>query len=100
MARQCKIEREKKLAKAIKKNLAIRIELRKKNRDVNLSLDERVEAQFALQKLRNSSTTRARNRCFLTGRSRGVYSRFGLSRHKIREYAMSGMIPGIRKASW
>ncbi len=100
MARQCKIEREKTLAVKIKKNLALRRVLRAKNRDLNLSMDERLEAQFALQKIRNSSTTRARNRCYLTGRTHGVYSKFGLGRNKLRELAMEGMIPGLRKASW
>jgi small subunit ribosomal protein S14 len=49
---------------------------------------------------RNSNKTRVRNRCALTGRPRGVYSKFGLGRHKLREFAMRGEIPGIVKASW
>jgi small subunit ribosomal protein S14 len=55
----------------------------------------------ALQKLpRNSSPTRLRNRCNLTGRGRGVYRKFGLGRNKFRELALDGKIPGIRKSSW
>ncbi|MCS6808455.1 MAG: 30S ribosomal protein S14 [Candidatus Kapabacteria bacterium] len=55
----------------------------------------------ALQKLpRNSSPTRLRNRCSLTGRGKGVYRRFGLGRNKFRELALEGKIPGIRKSSW
>ena len=55
----------------------------------------------ALQKLpRNSSPTRLRNRCSLTGRGKGVYRKFGLGRNKFRELALDGKIPGIRKASW
>lgn len=55
----------------------------------------------ALQKLpRNSSATRLRNRCSLTGRGKGVYRKFGLGRNKFRELALDGKIPGIRKSSW
>lgn len=55
----------------------------------------------ALQKLpRNSSPTRLRSRCSLTGRGRGVYRKFGLGRNKFRELALDGKIPGIRKSSW
>jgi small subunit ribosomal protein S14 len=54
-----------------------------------------------LQKLpRNASPTRVRNRCSLTGRSRGYISRYGISRIKFRELALDGKIPGVRKASW
>jgi len=54
-----------------------------------------------LQKLpRDSSPARGRNRCELTGRSRGVYSKFGLGRSKLREATMRGDVPGLRKASW
>ena len=55
----------------------------------------------ALQKLpRNSSRTRLNNRCALTGRSRAYYRRFGISRIMLRELALKGQIPGVRKASW
>lgn len=100
MARQCKIEREKRLAIAVKKHLAKRRVLRQKNRDLNLSIDERMSAQFELQAIRNSSPTRVRRRCIITGRSRGVYRNVGLSRHMLRILAMDGKIPGLRKASW
>ncbi|MDZ4746447.1 MAG: 30S ribosomal protein S14 [bacterium] len=54
-----------------------------------------------LQKLpRNSAPTRIRNRCFLTGRGKGVYRKFGLCRNMFRQLALEGKIPGIRKASW
>ncbi|RDD29412.1 30S ribosomal protein S14 [Prosthecochloris sp. ZM] len=55
----------------------------------------------ALSKLpRNSSATRVRNRCVLTGRGRGVYEKFGLCRHMFRKLALEGKIPGVKKASW
>lgn len=67
----------------------------------SLSEEERIDARMRLQSLpRDSSPVRLRNRCALTGRSRGVYAKFGLGRIKLREIAMSGKIPGITKASW
>jgi len=56
---------------------------------------------FSLQKLpRDSSPVRQRNRCQITGRPRGFYRKFGLSRNKLREATMRGDVPGLRKASW
>ena len=66
-----------------------------------LSEEDRYDARHKLQQLpRNASPTRLRNRCALTGRPRGVYSKFGLGRNKLREIAMRGEIPGVVKASW
>jgi small subunit ribosomal protein S14 len=60
-----------------------------------------MDAATKLQKLpRDSSECRQRNRCVLTGRPRGVYSKFGLARNKLREATMRGDVPGLRKASW
>ena len=57
--------------------------------------------QDKLQKMpRDASKTRVRRRCAITGRPRGVYRKFGLARNKLREYAMSGAVPGLKKASW
>lgn len=69
--------------------------------NAGLSEEERYEARLKLQALpRNSSPTRLRNRCQLTGRPRGVFRKFGLCRHKVRELAFNGEIPGVVKASW
>jgi small subunit ribosomal protein S14 len=66
-----------------------------------MSDEDRFAARLKLQQLpRNANPTRLRNRCALTGRPRGVYSKFGLGRNKLREFAMRGEIPGIVKASW
>ncbi|MDH4133152.1 MAG: 30S ribosomal protein S14 [Gammaproteobacteria bacterium] len=66
-----------------------------------LSDEERHQAMVALQKLpRDSSRSRIRNRCGLTGRPRGFYRKFGLSRSKLREVVMRGEAPGVVKASW
>jgi small subunit ribosomal protein S14 len=69
--------------------------------DPKASDETRYEARLKIQALpRNANKTRVRNRCALTGRPRGVYSKFGLGRNKLREFAMRGEIPGIVKASW
>jgi small subunit ribosomal protein S14 len=70
-------------------------------RNAKASDEEKDEARAKLQALpRNSSPVRLRNRCALTGRSRGVYRKFGLGRSKLRDIAMRGEIPGMTKASW
>ncbi|MBE0344822.1 small subunit ribosomal protein S14 [Pseudoalteromonas peptidolytica F12-50-A1] len=69
--------------------------------DVNASDDERWDAVLKLQSLpRDSSPSRQRNRCNITGRPHGYLRKFGLSRIKVREAAMRGEIPGLKKASW
>lgn len=101
MAKRCMIEKEKRRANLAKRYKKRRDELREIVRSLETSLDEKMNAQKKLQKLpRDSSRCRRRSRCIITGRSRGVYRRFGLSRHKLREFAMEGIIPGLRKASW
>lgn len=68
---------------------------------ITVSYEEKVRLSEKLAKLpKNSSPTRLRNRCWATGRSRGFYRDFGLSRHVLREMAHDGMIPGLKKASW
>ena len=87
--------------KTVKKFAARREQLLELINDQKLSPEDRYEARLKLQKLpRNASPVRLRNRCALTGRPRGVYSKFGLGRGKLREIAMRGEIPGVIKASW
>jgi small subunit ribosomal protein S14 len=101
MAKLSLINREAKRAKMVKKYAAKRAELKAIIDNAKLSDEERMEARLALQKLpRNASPCRQRNRCQITGRPRGVFSKFGLARGKLREVAMRGEIPGIVKASW
>nr|YP_010873207.1 ribosomal protein S14 [Nemalion vermiculare]WGV34446.1 ribosomal protein S14 [Nemalion vermiculare] len=67
----------------------------------SLSFEQQLDVQQKLQKLpRNSSRSRLRNRCWLTGRSRGYYRDFGLSRHVLREMAHECLLPGVTKSSW
>ncbi len=69
--------------------------------DENLPMDERFTARLKMQALpRNSHPTRVRSRCALTGRARGNYRKFGLSRLMLRELASNGLIPGVTKSSW
>lgn len=101
MARLCKIQKDKRQRGLVNKYKTRRDALREKVRDQNISFEEKMQAQKMMQSLpRDSSRTRLRNRCLLTGRSRGVYRRFGLARSKLRELAMMGYFPGLRKASW
>ena len=101
MAKTNMIEREKKRAALAAKHASKRAALKAKISSVTVSEEEKAAAVVALQKLpRDSSKSRQRSRCQLTGRSRGVYKKFGLARHKLREAANRGEVPGLKKASW
>jgi small subunit ribosomal protein S14 len=95
------INRDIKRAKLAEKFSAKRAALKAIIADQSKSDEERYQARLALQQLpRNANPTRQRNRCVVTGRPRGVFSKFGLTRHKLREMAMRGEVPGMTKASW
>ena len=101
MAKLSIINREQKRRDVVKKFAAKRTALEAIATNVALSEEERFAARQKIQALpRNSSPVRLRNRCALTGRPRGVFSKFGLGRTKLREFAMRGEIPGVVKASW
>jgi len=101
MAKVSMINREKQRTKLVKKYVKKRAELKVIIADPEVGFDEKQQAMFALQKLpRDSSPVRQRNRCEITGRPRGFYRKFGLSRNKLREATMRGDVPGLRKASW
>ncbi|MGH8541708.1 MAG: 30S ribosomal protein S14 [Stenotrophobium sp.] len=101
MAKRNMIERDKKRTALVAKFGKKREALKATIVDPNATYDEKQAAAVSLQKLpRDSSYTRQRNRCKITGRSRGVYKKFGLARHKLREAAMKGEVPGLTKASW
>ena len=101
MAKLALINREQKRRKTVAKFAAKRAALNEIASDLKLSDEDRAEARAKLQQLpRNSSSVRLRNRCRMTGRPRGVFSKFGLGRNKLREIAMRGEIPGLTKASW
>ncbi len=101
MAKLSLINRDLKRQALVKKFARKRAELQAVIDDQSRSEEERYQARLKLQQLpRNSSKTRLRNRCELTGRPRGTYRKFGLARNKLREAAMRGDVPGITKASW
>ncbi len=101
MAKQSIIQRELKREKLVARYAKKRAELKAIVRNINSSDDERVAAQAKLNAMpRDSSPSRLRSRCSVTGRPRGVYRKFGLGRNKLRESAMKGEIPGLTKASW
>lgn len=101
MARKAKIVNNEMKKKLSAKYAPLRAELKKIIIDANSTDEQVAEATIKLQKLpTNSSKIRVRNRCELTGRPRGNYRAFGLSRIKFRELALAGMIPGVTKSSW
>lgn len=101
MSKLSSINREIKRKKIVKKYFKKRLYLKKIICNSLSSKREKYKARLKLQLLpRNSSPVRIRNRCELTGRSRGFFRKFGLSRIKVREFAMRGEIPGLTKASW
>lgn len=101
MAKLALINRDLKRQAIVRKYAARRQELMTIINDQAVSEEERYQARLKLQALpRNSSPTRLRNRCAITGRPRGTFRKFGLGRNKLREIAMRGEIPGLTKASW
>jgi small subunit ribosomal protein S14 len=101
MAKTNMLMREKKRLKIAKQFAKRRAELKELIRDPKTGQEAREAAQAELQKQpRDAGATRQRNRCSITGRSRGVYRKFGLARTKLREAASRGEIPGLSKASW
>nr|YP_009315580.1 Ribosomal protein S14 [Liagora brachyclada]SCW24238.1 Ribosomal protein S14 [Liagora brachyclada] len=100
MAKKGMKERERKRTKLITKYQLERQKIKETINNHN-SFDEQLKIQKKLQKLpRNSAPSRQRNRCWMTGRSRGFYRDFGLSRHVFREMAHECLLPGVTKSSW
>lgn len=101
MAKTSMIAREEKRARTVAKYAAKRAALKAIIADLNASDDDKWQAQIQLQKLpRDASPCRQQRRCQITGRPHGVYRKFGMCRHKLREAAMRGDVPGLTKASW
>jgi small subunit ribosomal protein S14 len=101
MAKLCQVLRDKRREKLIEKHAEKRAELRKRLNDQNVSIEEKMEIQNQFAKLpRNSCSTRLNRRCQISGRSRGYYRKFKISRIALRELALRGHLPGVRKSSW
>jgi small subunit ribosomal protein S14 len=101
MAKKSSVEKNAHRAKLVKSTARARARLKAIVLDRALPPDERFAAQLKLAEMpRNGSATRLRNRCSLTGRPRGYYRKFKLSRIAVRELASSGLVPGVVKSSW
>lgn len=101
MAKLSSVNKNERRKKMVKKYSGKWARLKAVAEDESLPMDERFAARLKMQALpRNSHPTRVRNRCALTGRSRGNYRKFGLSRLMLRELASLGLIPGVTKSSW
>jgi len=94
------IQREKKRERLVAKHITKRESL-KEELQKSIPFTERVALYKKFERIpRNSAPSRQRNRCWVTGRSRGFYRDFGLSRHVLREMGNDGLIPGLKKSSW
>lgn len=101
MAKKSMIARENKRIRLVAKYADKRAALKEIIRNPKSTMDQMIEAQTKLVKLpRDSSQSRIRNRCNITGRPHGYYRKFGLGRNKLREATMRGDVPGLSKASW
>jgi small subunit ribosomal protein S14 len=101
MAKKSRIEKNKKRMQLVEKYATKRAELKETIRNPHSSWEDKEQAKIKLQQLpRNSNPNRVRNRCFLTGRPRGFYRKFGLARNMVRQKALEGLLPGVTKASW
>lgn len=100
MAKKSMIERERK-REALVRKYATKREMLKKAISETPDLEQKLKLHRQLQQLpRNSAPVRLHNRCSVTGRPRGYFRDFGLSRHVLREYALQGLLPGVIKSSW
>jgi small subunit ribosomal protein S14 len=101
MAKKSLVAKNLQRAALVAKYQAERQVLRERSKNLSLTLEERMEARAALTLLpANSSPTKLRNRCQLTGRTRAYYRKFGVCRTVLRRLAHAGFLPGVTKASW
>lgn len=101
MAKKSQVNRDHRRQALIAKHANRRAELRAKLKDPNVSIEEKIQIQEAFAKLpRNSCPTRLNHRCSVSGRSKAYYRKFGISRIALRELALAGQLPGVRKSSW
>ena len=101
MAKKSQVNRDRKRQALIQKHAEKRAELRKRLNDPEVSIEEKLEIQEQFAKLpRNSCPTRLNRRCAVSGRSKAYYKKFGISRIALRELALRGQLPGVRKSSW
>lgn len=101
MAKQSQILRDARRARLIAKHTEKRRALRERLKDPSVPIDEKIQIQLQFAKLpRNSCPTRLNRRCRISGRARSYYRKFGISRIALRDLALKGQLPGMRKSSW
>jgi small subunit ribosomal protein S14 len=101
MAKTSSIEKYKRNCKRVERCRELRLKLKEAIRSPASSAEEREAAQRKLAKIpRSALPVRLRSRCEITGRTRAVYRKFKMTRHKFRELAHKGFLPGVSKASW
>ena len=101
MAKKSSIEKNERRRRLVKQYAGRRARLKQITENLSLPVEERFAAQLKLAELpRNSSPTRIRNRCELTGRARGYYRKLRMCRNQLRDLASQGLIPGMTKSSW
>jgi small subunit ribosomal protein S14 len=101
MAKKSQVLRDERRRKLIAKYAERRAELRRRLKDQNVSIEEKLQIQAEFAKLpRNSSPVRLNRRCSVSGRSHSYYRKFGISRIALRDLALRGQLPGVRKSSW
>jgi small subunit ribosomal protein S14 len=101
MAKKAMVEKDKRRRKLVKRYAEKRAALKAITTDESLPMEDRFRAQLKLAEMpRNSSATRMRNRCEVSGRPRGYYRKLKMSRIALRELASQGLVPGIVKSSW
>ncbi len=101
MAKKSQVLRDQRRKKLIQKYAEKRATLRQQLQDPNVSIEDKLSAQAEFAKLpRNSCPTRLTRRCRVSGRSKAVYRKFGISRIALREMTLRGELPGMRKSSW
>ena len=101
MAKKCKIEKNKRQVKLIARYRERRAELVAVTKDPDATNEERLDAYRQIAKMpRDASAVRYRNRCELTGRPRGYHRKFRLCRVMLRDLALEGQVPGVKKSSW
>ena len=101
MAKKSQVNRDNRRRALIEKYAERRAELRKQLKDPSVSIEDKLKVQEIFAKLpRNSCPTRLNRRCAVSGRSKAFYQKFGVSRIALRELALRGQLPGVRKSSW
>ncbi len=101
MAKKSSIEKQKRRSRMVKNQAGKRARLKAMAKDESLPPEERFKARLKLNEMpQNGSAVRLRNRCAVSGRPRGYYRKFGLSRIALRDLASRGAVPGVLKSSW